>query len=208
MPIAAGVALVAAGLLGMHVLGPRTVTANTLQPSRAQLRNMGLKSARLFQPYQIQNVYTLRAPNFKRQGTGVSGTWSQILVVLGTRRGGILAVNEAAGPLFGDESGFQETGWATVLPPASRPVLPERLAQLPSPEHRAVLGWARERGLQAARLTIWPFPVALLVVATEHGQSMAATFSPSGVKPTYVLGTPGAPVFQGKSITVVLKGTH
>ncbi len=203
MPLGAGVALIAAGLLGMHASRPVTVTMNTVQPSRAELRAIGRKSAVLFPPYRVLGVYTMRAPNFTRQGGGFGGMLSQVLVVLGGPKGAVLAVSEAAGPVFGNRPGVQETGWQTVLPPAEHPVESAPLAQLPPAEQLAISDWQDARGLQAAQLTIWPFPGEPLVVATEQGQSIAAAFPASADSATYVLGGPNAPALEGSSTRVI-----
>ncbi len=202
VPLGAGVALIAAGVLGMHASRPLNVNMNTVQPSRAQLRAIALRSAILFPPYRVLGVYTMRAPNFTRRGGGYSGMLSQVLVVLGGAKGAVLAVSEAAGPVFGNAPGVQETGWQTVLPPAPRPVQAARLAQLPLAEQLAITDWQNARGLKAARLTIWPFPGEPLVVASEQGQSIAAAFPAPAGSATYVLGGPNAPALEGSSTRV------
>ncbi len=206
MPLAAGVALVAAGLLGLHLSGSGASTVATIQPTRAELRATGLKAPRLFAPYKALAVYTYRAPDFKRTSGGAFGIFSDVLVVLGTRQGAMVAVSEAMGPPGGPGViSTSETGWQTVLPPAPRPVKPETLARLPVAERGAITQWAASAATSLRQLTIWPFPSgALAVTTTDGGQSAAAVFQ--GGKEAKPLWTLSAPALQGGSTTrVVLK---
>ena len=58
-PLLAGVALIAAGLLGLRMLSAGSPPAfPTVQPSTAELHAVGLKSTRLFRPYRTLAVHT------------------------------------------------------------------------------------------------------------------------------------------------------
>ena len=204
-PLLAGVALIAAGLLGLRMLSAGSPPAfPTVQPSMTELHALGLKSTRLFRPYRTLAIYTWRAPDFKRDGNGFSGTFSQVLVILGRARGGVVAIEESAGTTPSPQAP-DETGWQTALPPARNPVQPTTRRQLGRWQAYEVTTWLKATGLRKPKVALWPFSGVLLVVATEYGQSTARTFPASGPS-TYIM---GPQQLQGSaSTTVFLKPAH
>lgn len=205
-PFLAGVALIAAGLLGLRMLGASSTPAlATVQPSTADLRSFALKSQRVFRPYRTLGVYTYRAPNFKSEGGGVSGTLSQVLVILGTAKGGVLAVEELAGPLSANLTGSNEQGWQTALPPSPTPVRPISLKGLSPTQAFEVSAWLKATGLRQPHVALWSFPGDLLAVATEDGQSTARAFPASGLS-TYIMGPQH--LEGSESTKVFLKPSH
>ncbi len=200
----AGVALIGAGLLGLRTLNASaTSTFQTVQPSPAELHAIGLKSARLFRPYRTLAVYTWRAPDFKRYRNGSSGTFSQVLAILGTAKGAVLAVVEPVGP---SPQAPNEAGWQTVLAPARNPVQPRTQRQLGRWQAHEVSAWLESAGLVRPKVSAWPFPGNLLVVVTEDGQSAAMVFPASSSSTNYIM---GPRQLQGwASATVFLKPAH
>ena len=181
VPLAIGLALAAAGMLGLRLSAGSPPLMNIVQPPASYLRNAGLRSAHLFPGMRALAVYTFRAPNFTREDNGASGTDSQVLTILGSSQGAVLAISEAAGPqLFASAQDVNEMGWTTVLPPSAHPVARSRVAALPSAESIEVSAWLQDQKLGRARIAVWPFPDDVLVVATAGDQSTARLFPSAG----------------------------
>lgn len=202
-PIGIGLVLIAVGWLYLHFSQTAAPPAmGTIQPPVSYLRSEGMRSARLFPGFKVLAVYIHRAPDYKRQKGGVSGTDSQVLAILGDRRGAVLAVTEAAGPPLdpGMDIANVVQGWSTVLPPSEHPVQRERLLALPRLEAFEVRVWLREAGLSRQSPVVWPFSGGAIVVVTKEGQSYARLFQSGGS--TTVLGTVWHR-FSGTSSTMI-----
>jgi len=199
--IAVGLGLMAAGVLGEHFAGGHSITVATVQPSHAYLRSLGAHSTRLFPSYRPLAIYTYRAPDWRAvRGVVSGGLLSQVLVVLGNRRGAAVAVTEWIGPPGGPGLiATGETGWTTALPPAPKLEPPMALGSAPAALRQDIGTWLTDKGLRGSQVTLWTFGAQLLAVAQSHGQSSAASFPVKGGRPHPVMGAPDSGRVEGLS---------